>query len=201
VFSTWNGPNNGVYTFTVKITAKVDGATKTYKFNVSHPSSDASLLFLSVLGFELSPAFDPAILAYTVIVPSGHASVNFIAQARNTKATIAGDHEHALHGDSTFAIEVTAEDKITTKTYRIRVTDNSHTGIQLAGGSSVQVYVNNQFLHVSTPAAERVSVYSAGGQLLYSLDKQAGKTFVSTFPKGVLIVKGSSGWVKKVALH
>ncbi|MDR2692283.1 MAG: cadherin-like beta sandwich domain-containing protein [Dysgonamonadaceae bacterium] len=199
VFKGWI-ERDGVYTYIVKVTSRVDGATKTYTFNLLYPSSDASLSFLAVPGFELSPAFDPAILAYTVIVPSEQASINFIAQA-HTKATVTGDRTHTLHGDSTFAIEVTAEDKVTTKTYRIRVTDNSHTGIQLAGGSSVQIYVSNQSLHVSTPAAERVSVYSAGGQLLYSLDKQAGKTFVSTFPKGVLIVKGSSGWVKKVALH
>jgi hypothetical protein len=201
VFSTWNGPNNGVYSFIVKVTAKEDGATKTYTFNLLRPSSDASLSYLSVReGFALSPAFDPAIVAYTVIVPSEQESIDFIAVTNHEKAKITGDRKHTLHGDSTFAIVVTAEDG-TEKTYRITVTGDPHTGIQLAGGSSVQVYVSDQSLHVSTPAAERVSVYSAGGQLLYSLDKPAGKAFVSTFPKGVLIVKGSSGWVKKVALH
>jgi hypothetical protein len=199
VFKSWQ-ERDGVYSYTVKVTAREDGASKTYTFNVLYPSNDASLSHLYVPGFELSPAFDSAILAYTVIVPNGQTSVNFIAQTSHPKATIAGDREHTLHGDSTFKIVVTAEDK-STKTYTVTVTGDPHTGIQLAGGSSVQVYVSGQSLHVSTPAAERVSVYSAGGQLLYSLDKPAGKAFVSTFPKGVLIVKGSSGWVKKVALH
>jgi hypothetical protein len=199
-FERWE-VNNGVYSYVVKVTAKEDGTTKTYTFNLLHPSSDATLSYLYVPGFELSPAFAPSIEAYTVIVPSEQASINFIAQTSHKDATVEGNREHTLRGDSTFKIVVTAEDGTTKKTYTVTVTDGTHTGIQLAGGSSVQVYVSNQSLHVSTPAAERVSVYSAGGQLLYSLDKPAGKAFVSTFPKGVLIVKGSSGWVKKVALH
>jgi hypothetical protein len=199
-FQSWQVTSDGVYSYVVKVTAKPDGSSKTYTFNMLRPSNDASLSHLYVPGFELDPAFAPDHTEYTVIVPSGQASINFIAQARHGAADVTGDREHTLHGDSTFTIVVTAEDG-TKKTYRITVTGDPHTGIQLAGGSSVQVYVSDQSLHVSTPAAERVSVYSAGGQLLYSLDKPAGKAFVSTFPKGVLIVKGSSGWVKKVALH
>jgi hypothetical protein len=203
VFPNWYiNPTTGAYSYVVKVTAKEDStATKTYTFNLRHPSSDASLSFLTVPGFELSPAFSPDHEDYTVIVPSGQESVTFVTVTSHDNASVEGNKKYTLHGDSIFKIVVTAEDGVTKKTYNVRVTDGTHTGIQLAGGSSVQVYVSDQSLHVSTPAAERVSVYSAGGQLLYSLDKPAGKAFVSTFPKGVLIVKGSSGWVKKVALH
>jgi hypothetical protein len=201
-FESWQ-ITDGVYSYVVRVTSvdREDVVTRTYKFNLLHPSSDATLSYLAVPGFELDPAFDPAITAYTVIVPSELESIDFIAVANHEKADVAGNRKHSLAGDSTFRILVTAEDETTKKTYNVAVTSNPHTGIQLVDGSSVQVYVSNQSLHVSTPAAERVSVYSAGGQLLYSLDKPAGKAFVSTFPKGVLIVKGSSGWVKKVALH
>jgi hypothetical protein len=199
-FSEKDTQDGKLYSYIIKVTAKEDGATKAYTFNLFHPSSDATLSYLAVQGFELSPAFAPNHADYTIIVPREQTTVNFIAVANRRDATIAGDREHTLHGDSTFAIVVTAEDG-TKKTYNVTVTSNTNTGIQLVDGSSVQVYVSNQSLHVSTPAAERVSVYSAGGQLLYSLNKPTGKAFVSTFPKGVLIVKGSSGWVKKVALH
>ncbi|MDR0612615.1 MAG: hypothetical protein LBG45_03870 [Dysgonamonadaceae bacterium] len=48
--------------------------------------------------------------------------------------------------------------------------------------------------------AERIDVYTASGSLLYSLDKPAGKVSLQGLPKGILIVKGGSGWVRKVAI-
>ncbi|MDR0611974.1 MAG: hypothetical protein LBG45_00510 [Dysgonamonadaceae bacterium] len=83
----------------------------------------------------------------------------------------------------------------------ITVTGEYSTGILLPEASSIQVYVSGQSLHVSTSVAKRVSVYTAGGQLLYSLDKPAGKASVSGLPKGILIVKGSSGWVEKAVVR
>jgi hypothetical protein len=60
------------------------------------------------------------------------------------------------------------------------------------------VYFNG-ILSVNTPAAEGIEVYSVGGQLLYRVQKAAGAaTFdLNRLPRGVLIVRGSSGWVRK----
>jgi len=77
--------------------------------------------------------------------------------------------------------------------------DNTITGI-LELQAETLVYLNNGTLHIQSPVAETVQVYSTSGVLLYNIQKPAGK---ANFPlnelKGsVLIVKGSSGWVKKI---
>ena len=55
-------------------------------------------------------------------------------------------------------------------------------------------------LSVNTPQSEKIDIYSINGALLFSAQKDAGEVVynVSNVPDGVLIVRGSSGWVKKV---
>jgi uncharacterized protein YjdB len=66
-----------------------------------------------------------------------------------------------------------------------------------AGGS--YVFVDNGKLTVSTPAAEQIFIYTVGGALLRQVQKAAGEaTFdLNGLPKGVLIIRGSSGWARK----
>ena len=70
--------------------------------------------------------------------------------------------------------------------------------------TTVRVYTATGRLHVDTPVAERVNVYSVAGALLYGFDKPAGAFTFRTFahsrlhPSPVLIVKGSSGWTYKI---
>jgi len=61
-------------------------------------------------------------------------------------------------------------------------------------------YVNNDRLYISSPVAEKIQIYSVNGVLLYNFEKPAGKVdhILSNTPGSVLIVKGSSGWMKKV---
>jgi hypothetical protein len=58
----------------------------------------------------------------------------------------------------------------------------------------------NGLLTVNTPVAERIDVYSVSGALLYQAQKATGEaTFnLGHLPKGVLIVRGGSGWTRKV---
>jgi hypothetical protein len=57
-------------------------------------------------------------------------------------------------------------------------------------------------LTVNTPAAERITVYSIGGPVMYQAQKAAGEaTFdLRSLPKGVFIARGSSGWTKKAVV-
>jgi hypothetical protein len=53
-------------------------------------------------------------------------------------------------------------------------------------------------LSVNTPSSEQVYVYSVNGSLLFHTRKAAGpEAFSVSLPKGVWIVRGSSGWVRK----
>ncbi|MDR1336267.1 MAG: BACON domain-containing protein [Tannerella sp.] len=57
-------------------------------------------------------------------------------------------------------------------------------------------------LTVNTPVAERITVYSIGGSVMYQAQKAAGEaTFdLRSLPKGVFIAKGSSGWTEKIVV-
>jgi hypothetical protein len=72
------------------------------------------------------------------------------------------------------------------------------TGLERIEAPEILYY--NSRLIVRTAQAERIDVYSVTGQLFYQSQKTAGEaTFdLSSLPRGVLIVRGSSGWAKKV---
>ncbi|MDR1343525.1 MAG: Ig-like domain-containing protein [Prevotellaceae bacterium] len=74
------------------------------------------------------------------------------------------------------------------------------TGIDDLGSNSVSAYIAGGELFVISPEAERVEVYSMTSVKLLSRSKQAGldRISIAHLPLQVLIVKGSSGWVKKV---
>jgi hypothetical protein len=63
-----------------------------------------------------------------------------------------------------------------------------------------KVWYDSGILTINTPKAEEIAVYSIAGTLLYQGRKAAGEVVfrINWLPKGVLIVKGESGWVKKI---
>jgi acyl dehydratase len=69
---------------------------------------------------------------------------------------------------------------------------STHTGIpspRQAQQPAARVYLDRQILHVDSPAVET---------LLYRLDKPARETSLTVNrSKGILIVRGSSGWSGK----
>jgi hypothetical protein len=58
-------------------------------------------------------------------------------------------------------------------------------------------------LYVHTPLAEQVTAYSITGQPLYRARKAAGEASfrLNGLPRGVLIVRGGSGWAKKIIVR
>ena len=63
-----------------------------------------------------------------------------------------------------------------------------------------KAYTANNTLYIYVAQTERIAVYSLTGIKLYETTVSAGTTTVNTaaFPQGVLIVKGNSGWARKV---
>jgi hypothetical protein len=79
--------------------------------------------------------------------------------------------------------------------------------IRLSTPTSVLPVNNNPYVHyygdiltVNTPVAESVEVYTLTGQLLYKAQKAAGEATyrIHNLPEGILIVRGSSGWTRKI---
>lgn len=66
--------------------------------------------------------------------------------------------------------------------------------------SNTAVYITGNTIYIQTTQTEQIAIYTINGSKLYETTVQSGTTTVNaiTFPQGVLIVKGSSGWVKKV---
>jgi hypothetical protein len=66
--------------------------------------------------------------------------------------------------------------------------------------STTEVYISDDALYLNTPISEIINVYSFGGALLYQGTKKEGKIRIPLhrIQYRILIVKGSSGWVKKI---
>ncbi|MDR1454691.1 MAG: hypothetical protein LBJ01_03475 [Tannerella sp.] len=66
----------------------------------------------------------------------------------------------------------------------------------------VRIHAANGVLTVQSPVAEEITVYAISGAPMYRAQKAAGvATFgLNRLPQGVYIVRGSSGWVKKIAV-
>ena len=64
----------------------------------------------------------------------------------------------------------------------------------------VTISVSNGWISVKSPKAETITIYSISGTQVYTGNKAGGETQISigNLPQGVYIVKGSSGWVKKI---
>jgi len=64
----------------------------------------------------------------------------------------------------------------------------------------INAYLYDGRLYVNSPVAEAIQVYSVSGVLLCSFQKPVGQTdyLISQTQGLVLIVKGGSGWVKKI---
>lgn len=73
-------------------------------------------------------------------------------------------------------------------------------GNDLIEGTNTAAYMTGNTLYIQTAQSEQIAVYTTNGSKLYESTVQPGITTIdaSAFPQGVLIVKGSSGWVKKV---
>jgi hypothetical protein len=73
-------------------------------------------------------------------------------------------------------------------------------GTEYVGGAEPSVYIYGDRLRIRTVSAERIGVYTLDGAKVYESTVPAGTTTVSAdrLTKGVLIVRGSSGWARKV---
>ncbi len=87
----------------------------------SGPVPDANLTSLSLSSGTLSPAFDPAVSAYTASVPNATTGVTVLAgTSPGATAVIAGGSSLAV-GSNVITITVTAGDGTTVKTYSVTV--------------------------------------------------------------------------------
>lgn len=119
----------------IKVTAEDPNYTKTYKVSIYREpagsfSADATLKALSVTGGSLS--FSPATKDYEVTIPSSYAGAVSVAYEENhigaTVTTIPNDLNNisiAPGATETVTILVTAENKVATETYTVKIKRDS----------------------------------------------------------------------------
>jgi len=131
-------------------------------------------------------------LVYTKIVEIGYTIDKTIITA--------GEHE-ALINDLSFEFEngtTIVDDGLPV----IITVLEAPTNIQRISGETL-AYMSNGWLYIESPIAETVRVYSLNGVLHYNFQKPAGyMNYSIKQSKGtILIVKGSSGWAKKLIMN
>jgi hypothetical protein len=107
-----------------------------------------------------------------------------------------GDYEALVSDvDITLDNDVKIEEELIT----VKITvDHDYVGIS-AVNQETQVYVANHTLYVKKAAAETVNIYSVAGTCLHRKEKGVGTLVIPlNTQEKILIVKGSSGWVRKI---
>ncbi|MDR1357492.1 MAG: leucine-rich repeat protein [Tannerellaceae bacterium] len=74
--------------------------------------------------------------------------------------------------------------------------------VEAVNSNKPEVNISNGILTVTSPATEQVEVYSLTGALLHKESKASGTATLNIghLPKGILIVRGNSGWTQKIIL-
>jgi hypothetical protein len=105
-----------------------------------------------------------------------------------------GNHEVKLTD-----VELTMSDNTVIREDEIvvNVTTGSPTGIYKAS-EGVTVRSASGRLYIDSPASETVYIYSFAGKLLYTATKPAGQAIFDAPSEKLLIVRGTSGWRRKV---
>ncbi|WCN39674.1 cadherin-like beta sandwich domain-containing protein [Aneurinibacillus uraniidurans] len=140
--------NVGSNTITVLVTAQ-NGSTKTYMVTVNRASSsNANLSNLTINQGTLSPAFASGTTDYTTSVANGVSSIDVTSTVADSTATMKVNGSTATSGTAfnvpltvgtnPIAVQVTAQDGITQKTYTVIVTRAPSSNANLSG---ITVYV------------------------------------------------------------
>ncbi len=165
---TGNGTYNPQEVSEVVLTVKAeDGTEKDYTVNlVRTKSTDNTLKALSVEGYTINPAFSANTTSYTLTVPSTVTSVNVIAEANDTLATVTGDGNKTLSiGSNTATVKVKAESGAE-KTYTITITrknnDATLKSLSLSGVTLTPTFASGTTSYTATvPFATTSTTVSA----------------------------------------
>jgi uncharacterized protein YjdB len=100
-------------------------------------------------------------------------------------------------------VTVTTEDGEKTDSCEVTVVEKVGTAAATLNSAEIWVYVENGVLVASSPVAETIEVYSTLGSRVYTGKKQAGvdKINIIRLPNQLLIVRGGSGWTRKVVTN
>ena len=199
--------NIGENIFKITVTAENRATVLTYTIKVTRAgeSRDATLKSFTVTPGILSPSFSPNTTYYTVTVPDDTREI--LIELETTDSTSILDANYNSPGLKTlnpslpnkYGFLVYTANHQNYKFYQLTVKREHGLGIFGISGDEIKVYSENKNLSIISPVSENINIYTVTGKLLHSLGKPSGKTSaVINYPERILIVKGSSGWSRKV---
>ena len=162
----------------ITVTAQ-DGTQATYTVSVSksaEASHDATLSALAVEGYTLDPAFDAAVLEYTITKAYGAANPDATAVSATATDANAQAPVIAINGDI-FTITVTAEDGTTEMEYTITIIEAAAKKALLSAtfSNGVHGFILNNNIDVpylateAEPAFVSAAFWNADGEPSYEL--------------------------------
>jgi predicted Kef-type K+ transport protein len=183
----------GGITHTIAVTQAADGTTPP-----SSPTLTVSAAYVGIAaeGGSLDIMIQSNI-SWTAVSSEDWVSVS-PASGTNDGGISITVAENSTEEARTATVTVAAGDLTRTITVTQKSVGDDDSGNASVGVTDIR-YFNNR-LYVNTPVAERIAVYSLSGIQMYQSKKQPGiATFdLHSLPRGVLIVRGDSGWVKKI---
>ncbi|MGL1884975.1 MAG: pectinesterase family protein [Reichenbachiella sp.] len=151
---------------------------------------DATLATLSVTEGTISPAFDPEVTEYSVIVPAGTVSITVTATSTSSNATVVIGDFASIPG--TDVITVTAGSGDASKVYSINVSVEDPLTIGGFDGADIALYPNPAFgqttLYLNSISTADVAVYDLSGQVL-SYERDVKEQLSLKLNQGIYLVK------------
>ncbi|WP_280746463.1 MULTISPECIES: cadherin-like beta sandwich domain-containing protein [unclassified Parabacteroides] len=192
--------NGGTFDFTGRATANLPAGAyfKTDILGklmlVVPPSSDATLLSLTLSESGLSPEFNATITEYSLSVGNDVQIITILATANSEKAEVGGDTgTWTLDiGENVFKVIVTAENgAIETYTITIIRADNTVGIVDVGAAEDVSVYPNPTkgivYIKTKNGVIPEVSVFSStGNQLMFK--QKCTQIDLTSFTKGLYIL-------------
>lgn len=185
----------GENTIKVVVSAQ-NGVEKIYTVVVTRkPNSDANLKSLGVTNMTIIPTFAEDTLLYTLTVPYSVDNITITGESSMSVANVEGLGNKVLSvGENSFDILVTAEDKVTTRTYNLTVTrekdtDTSLKSIGVTGYDIVKVDNNNYTLtvennitsvNVEATATSSVAIVTGTGKKTLNVGENVIKVIVTS---------------------
>jgi hypothetical protein len=186
-------------TFNIKVKSPETDLETDYELSVFR--SSVGLKYLTVSKGVLIPEFSPDVTQYKLLISRSATNVEIDAECVDPSGTVLGDKGLKIINAKTNELKLTAytqTGKSTDYTISIERHDDANFTTDLIAPAESYIRWSGGTLYIHSPEAERIAIYSVDGLLLHEFYKPAGEQeFYVGSGNGILIIKGSSGWVKK----
>ncbi|MDO4704499.1 Ig-like domain-containing protein [Tannerella sp.] len=181
----------------ITVTTKDGGKTARATVKVTGASVSVSGVNLDKSQLELTAGQKGKLKATVLPADATNREVTWSSD-NEAVASVDDDGEVHAYKSGEAVITVTTKDGGKTATCKVMVMIDTSNEV-IAGETSA--WSSYGRLYVTSPVKEVIEIYALTGVIVHRATKSPGETaFDLNVPRGIVIVKGSSGWVRKVKL-